>query len=469
MAEAFVSTPTVSMEPPLALKLRQTGIAGRRGDDIDLNYYAPPAKIAASTSTGTEALPTSVPSEEIDDVWFVVFTDSKFYDTRVRYILNSWGSQLSRASLFFVGDMWYAVNGYSIKRTPCKAHSHDGACCKVAHAIYDSYARIQHSLKIFGAAPKFVFFSDDDSFLVVQNIRERLRNLQPSRQVWGLFGCGTGKCNGLCGGGGFILSVESIYALVLHDQGFKRHDFVEEFAAYCQMCNYWGDQAFSMLARNRQMPMKDMRGMHGWVMSHESMTTSLADKHFMPLTYHYIKTKEQFDFLFRLFRPQVNQTECGRTGFGACVEYRGRRCCVLRDDQQYAPWNDRNQHKHRSMAAAQVAGSVASSFRRKTRRLHAAVDDDALAVCAHQAGLHGRWSRARLLDYFRSLVVESATAACDAVKDELVYAVDNESSPIGVLEDGDRQVFSSDHSLYTDILFRFFKYVFHSATSYARI
>eukprot|EP00929_Paragymnodinium_shiwhaense_P072263 TRINITY_DN36678_c0_g1_i2.p2 TRINITY_DN36678_c0_g1~~TRINITY_DN36678_c0_g1_i2.p2 ORF type:complete len:386 (-),score=75.65 TRINITY_DN36678_c0_g1_i2:184-1341(-) len=239
-----------------------------------------PATILRSETTGKiyslqGPLPASlrpVPAEALektfmvatDDVVFVVWTDSKFYDTRLAAVLETWGSALDPRSIILIGDKQATVGGLTVRPTGCLKNSHEfGVCCKYAAAVYAAYQWMKVARNV-----SWAYFTDDDAYVNVQALTARLRLLPlAGPQLVGTFGCESRHCSGLCAGGGFAMNREGLEKMLRHPAVLEQDALLEEQAAQCKRCGKWADQAISEIARQRGLYNVELDGLHAWLMT----------------------------------------------------------------------------------------------------------------------------------------------------------------------------------------------------------
>jgi len=218
-------------------------------------------------------------------VLFLVYSDSAFYDTRMRWVRDTWAKAVPESRLVVIGDAEAPADfGMRVHTTKCPQHSHgEGACCKYGEAVIQA-----HDMMIEDPDIKWAFFTDDDAYVRSEAMEQALL-LQDAEgddaTVLGNFGCNTQDCPevGLCAGGGYAASRRAVSLLI----GNSAADFVREQMDNCKRCNIWADIALSQAFRAHQLEMKPQQGLYGWRLTKDKFDESLNDE---PLMYHYIKS-----------------------------------------------------------------------------------------------------------------------------------------------------------------------------------
>eukprot|EP00929_Paragymnodinium_shiwhaense_P108868 TRINITY_DN75218_c0_g1_i1.p1 TRINITY_DN75218_c0_g1~~TRINITY_DN75218_c0_g1_i1.p1 ORF type:complete len:446 (+),score=107.86 TRINITY_DN75218_c0_g1_i1:111-1448(+) len=255
-------------------------------------------------------------------VLFVVYTGAEFYETRVKWIMDSWAAGLPSDALLFVGDRpLQPTSTYQageeedaqsqrsqrsrIIPTSCKEHSHGlGACCKYGQAVIEAQRWLQLHSRF-----RWVFFVDDDSYVHTRAVEETLavhRDLsfadagdEDYGVVFGNFGTSAGEClGGLAAGGGYIANRQAVFALV----GENVSGLMEQQMANCVRCGGWADLALSEIFDDRGITRLRLPGLYGWQLEKSCFDLSLQRERGKgePLIYHYIRTPAQMLVLHEL-------------------------------------------------------------------------------------------------------------------------------------------------------------------------
>jgi len=270
-------------------------------------------------------------------VLYVVYTDSAFYDTRVQWIRNTWARKVAPNSLVAIGDIAASNKGIPIRGTKCPVHSHwEGACCKYAEAVIEAE-------KMLSQDPSYemVYFTDDDSYVVPQNMETELGQLLPDTSphgsVFGFWGCAAKQCvNALCGGGGYGATSKAVKSLV----GLSAADFLRDQMNNCNKCDKWADVALSQVFDARNINKVQLHQTYGWRLKKESFDKSLETP---PLLYHYIQQQNQMYALDKIFTERV----AAKLQVGAvvkfdpklCVKYQSEPVCIHTESPLDLPWD----------------------------------------------------------------------------------------------------------------------------------
>lgn len=280
-------------------------------------------------------------------VLFVIYSDSQFYDTRLKWVHDTWASTWPASNILVIGDkpQERTEGQLEVLATQCPPHSHwEGACCKYAEAVVEADRRLAQDPTF-----KWAFFSDDDAYLRPGAFQVEL-SLHPKSQgpgsVVGTWGCGTELCpNGLCAGGGYGASSEALRALV----GASSAGFLREQMRHCQRCDRWADVALSRIFDDRGLERRPQPGLYGWKLSKEQFDQTLADAEHPPLLYHYIQTKDQMEVLDALFRGPANATRAELVSRAAawgfdddqtyrCATFGRTAACARGASENFTPW-----------------------------------------------------------------------------------------------------------------------------------
>jgi len=275
-----------------------------------------------------------------NDVFFTVWTDSKFYDTRLKFILNTWAKDLSSDVFVAVSDLKRTTNaseegmnlpGTQVHETNCPAHTHwEGACCKWAQGVINAQNKMLENPHL-----KWAFFSDDDAYVRPSYVAAALRKREQAAPLaLGILGCktsipkSTANCSGLCGGGGFALNRAAVNRLAGDDPAA----FLKDQMSWCMKCNRWADQALAMIWKDRGINVGVMDGLNA---NRQSLPDfkKLVDTG-RSLVFHFQRTEHQFQALHEIFtqeRQLVNET-------GACIDHQGHKTCTASDDNMDTPW-----------------------------------------------------------------------------------------------------------------------------------
>lgn len=283
------------------------------------------------------------PSEK---VLFVTYSDSKFYDTRIKWVLSTWAKDLNRSEFLIVSDKEPKTDiGARVRGTSCQAHTHDGACCKVAEAMLIANEEMQRDPNL-----KWVYFSDDDVYLRPDQMRKALAGQQASDGnsngiVLGTFGCvykppGGAQCaGGLCGGAGLAVSRQAAGRLAAGKDGKGGQSFKEEVMQFCGKCGFWGDISISSTFAEMGIETRPLQGLHMLQSSKACFDRDISDSRpFEPLEFHYMKTEQQMQLMHRIFNPSGATSSASSGSSSLCATYRGVTQCAASAAEQDKPW-----------------------------------------------------------------------------------------------------------------------------------
>lgn len=278
-------------------------------------------------------------------ILYVIYSDSEFYNSRLKWIHETWATQVPKESLLIIGDKAMTNNSLSmhVQATRCPPHSHwEGACCKYAEAIIEAR-------EVLFKKPGFswVYFTDDDAYVRPDALEKALAAQGGEGSiVLGNWGCKTHHCKkaGLCAGGGYAANYKAIMELV----GTSRGAFLKEQMRNCQLCDRWADIALTQAFNARGIHKRPQPGLYGWKLHKAAFDRSLGNPEHEPIMYHYIKGESQMKLLHALFAqaqpPNVTQ-QASRTGIlgrnissPSCATFRGNTACALSARPKDHPW-----------------------------------------------------------------------------------------------------------------------------------
>lgn len=250
---------------------------------------------------------------------FVLYSDSNFYDTRLRWVMDTWGSKMLNGTIVAIGDSAAPESlPLPVRETQCPTHSHEeGACCKYGEAVIEAGRRMQLDPSLAWA-----YFIDDDVYARPQAVARALGDQQgasapsdaPNGVVRGYFMCGSATeegpvcTEGLCGGGGYAADRRAIAAMLSDGPAV----FLQKQMDNCKKCNRWADLAVSQFAADKNITKRDLPGAYGWTMKKAEFDKSLERGSPEPLMYHYIQSEQQMSFLHSLFEPTRSGDEASR-------------------------------------------------------------------------------------------------------------------------------------------------------------
>lgn len=158
---------------------------------------------------------------------------------------------------------------------------------------------------------------DDDTYVVVDRLTSLLKTLDPRRlQVFGNSNCGDcgGGRKGLCGGGGYFLSRQSL----LHMAGMSdgpvppsvSQAFIDHFMQ--KPDNVWCDVRFGCVAQDMGLRLVYQDGMYGNPIENEAALSKIIrlKKYKPPLVFHAVRNASYMEKIHRLIvkmaaeRPQ---------------------------------------------------------------------------------------------------------------------------------------------------------------------
>mmetsp|Transcript_112417 Transcript_112417/g.177752 ORF Transcript_112417/g.177752 Transcript_112417/m.177752 type:complete len:715 (-) Transcript_112417:60-2204(-) len=276
--------------------------------------------------------------ERSDEVLFVVVSDSKFYGTRVKWLLDTWGRDVPDGDLMIVADKAGKLP-VKLVETDCNSGNHDVGCCKFGHAVFAASKHLETDPKL-----EWFYFADDDVYVRPIHMKRRLAKRRVTK--WpvakGLLGCSNDKCHGICGGGGFLLNRKGLLKLV---GNHTLKSFVDKYMKSCLYCSHWGDLAVSKMILDKGVKLENMQGLHPWRLDKTNFIDQLRSAH-PPVTFHYMRNLEQLETLHKMFSPSRESGQVGAQHSNkvendkkyACINYHGEKVCAQSGADPHVPW-----------------------------------------------------------------------------------------------------------------------------------
>lgn len=270
------------------------------------------------------------------NVLYVVYSDSLFYDNRLKWVIDTWAKGVPRSSFVVIGDTVPENFSAIVHKTRCPPHSHEeGACCKYAEAVV-----LAHKLMQGNPTFQWAYFTDDDAYVRTDALEQALMrqpgDAEGNGVVLGTFGCAGQSCrNGLCAGGGYGANVRAVERLMEESPSVLLQEQMEN----CARCGRWADVAMSQIFQNRKIEQRPLPGLNGFIRDKCDFDKSLVANE--PLMYHYVRSWQQMEFLERLFLPQARtQAIVGEDKSAQCASYHGNVQCAKSTSSQDRPWTD---------------------------------------------------------------------------------------------------------------------------------
>lgn len=275
-------------------------------------------------------------------VLFMVYSDSNFYRSHVKWIMDTWGGALPTSDFVVVADKApdsessRDMHGVTVHTTACPMHTHEaGMCCKWAEAAI-------LAVKLLEQNPDYewVVLSDDDVYIRTNAAAALLAKSKPADGgplVLGAFYCKSGECKqGLCGGAGYAATPDAMRALI----GPRPAVFVAENMRQCTRCSEWADLALSMVMRKRGLRMEDFPGTYGNRNTKPCFDAMLSAEE-EPILLHYIKSEAQMTFLHNLFTgPGTPPQEVVKQKKDLCATFNQKTWCAASTDPRDLPWKE---------------------------------------------------------------------------------------------------------------------------------
>lgn len=272
-------------------------------------------------------------------VLIVMYSDSRFYSTRMQWVLDTWAKNIPQESFAVVGDKPYPNPNVKVVETGCPAHSHwEGACCKYAEAVI--YA---HQVMTQDPSYSWVYFTDDDAYVRPSVLAKKLAQVSMESgdgpMALGRLGCNTNvagpsHCASICAGGGYAASRAAIESLANNGE----NAIMSEELQYCNQCGHWADASMTQMILRRKISLQPLVGVNAWKLNKTNFDASLTSD-VDPIMYHYIQSKAQMDMLHALFNGQSGTN--GNSASPLCSTYHGNTQCAVSDSPTSTPWQDK--------------------------------------------------------------------------------------------------------------------------------
>mmetsp|Transcript_3208 Transcript_3208/g.9230 ORF Transcript_3208/g.9230 Transcript_3208/m.9230 type:complete len:345 (+) Transcript_3208:90-1124(+) len=294
---------------------------------------APPARPIAQRRPSFLSAQVVVRRPRRSRVAYFVYSDSFFLDTRLSYIRNTWAQGVRPGGLNVIGDSAYRGNasGMNFVATPCPKNSHGvGLCCKFAEAVRQAHRQMQQDPSI-----EWAYFIDDDVYVRPEALERALAHQEDPEDkgvVIGIYGCADRGCSGLCGGGGYAASRRAIEKAI----GGGEEQFQKAEMDSCNKCGMWSDIAITEIYRDKHIDLRSIGGLYPWKVK-KGQFDQMLDMQEEPITFHYVETQEQMEFLHSLFAG-AGKSHDGDVDPRRCASYRGRVVCAQSESSFDAPW-----------------------------------------------------------------------------------------------------------------------------------
>jgi len=188
--------------------------------------------------------------------------------------LETWASKLGEGEIQVIGlgAKDSPVEAKTVLWDPAREcpDSHQGGACKDAVGLANAYERGVDWVVLLGT----------DNYVLPAHFEKALTRFDPAEPlILGIRGCGMLDCpaGGLCGGGGQVFSRAALKAFLA--QG--RDAFLEEQRSEAEAIGGWGDVANCRVAAKRDIPIRNLAGLHAWEVDESKL-------HKRDLTFHYV-------------------------------------------------------------------------------------------------------------------------------------------------------------------------------------
>ena len=271
-------------------------------------------EIPRSSETVGNLIRRRKPNGVVPTVLFVIDTTEKNYSSRVRDIRATYLLRVHEKrslDLIFVGSTTTDGSPDMIASSCPIGYWEDS--CKRADLITAAYDWLQepgHALF------DWIFFADDDAYLLPDNVQRMILSLGPGAvsrtAVWGIPACVHESCGGLCGGGGYFTNRDTLEKIQLGGDRVKYPSLRDETNKFDVECGRCGDLTIArVIEDHRNITLLHYpKGSYTWNFEDgdKGLVASLNASDPLPFLYHY-PAKNRFPFVHEKVRELGSNKE----------------------------------------------------------------------------------------------------------------------------------------------------------------
>lgn len=295
-------------------------------------------------------------------VLFIIYSNSEFYDTRIKWARETWAKKLDSSQYVIIGDQVNNItvassrgNGTQQVDSFAGAHVHQSRCksddksiemcCKYAEAVVVAQTMMWQNPNL-----QWAYMADDDSYIRASALERELLKQPHTRprnrgMVLGNYGCVTSnRSDVLCGSSGYAANRWAIDIMAGGDPA----GFVQEALQNCNRCGsdaryntgLRAGAGLSEVIHERGIERRKLDGIYGWLLDKSCFEFAL-ESDVEPLLYHSITKWPQMELLHRLFdhASSISSNSSNLDALGGCVEFRGNVQCAASRAAEDRPWH----------------------------------------------------------------------------------------------------------------------------------
>jgi hypothetical protein len=176
-------------------------------------------------------------------VLFVINTHEKNYESRVKDIRETYLKRIKRKSsteLIFISSQMPDGNPDMYQST-CPMGYREDSCKRADMMTITSGVLRMPGMEVFD----WIMFADDDAFMLPDNVQRMImKTMEKEKNLTAVFAiadCVHEECDGICGGGGYLMNRETLFEIVNGGNKTEFPSIRDETDFYDKPCGRCGD------------------------------------------------------------------------------------------------------------------------------------------------------------------------------------------------------------------------------------